>query len=141
MSPPPKLKYQKETGMTLSFFFSEAIHCRRKRIVNMACPMKPKIIQKSMLNFGYCWAKLERTSFTQPISNPVFNVILNGTMLHPPHPQEVDKRSHHTISNIIFRFPKLPRMVCHGNLDDSISLHFNERGEKPVHPIKHPNLL
>jgi hypothetical protein len=62
-------------------------------------------------------------------------------MLHPPHHQEVDKRSHHPISNIVFRFPKLPLMVCNGNLNDSIASHFDESREEPVHPIKHPDLL
>src|SRR5258705_10638637 len=34
-------KNQKETGITLSFRRSEAIHCTRKRLKKKACPRKP----------------------------------------------------------------------------------------------------
>src|SRR6266496_2093943 len=34
-------KNQKETGITLSFLRSEAIHCTRKRLKKKACPRKP----------------------------------------------------------------------------------------------------
>ena len=36
-----RLKYQKETGTTLTFFFSEAIHCSKKRIRKRIWPIKP----------------------------------------------------------------------------------------------------
>src|SRR4029077_11980683 len=39
-------KNQKETGITLSFFRSDAIHCTRKRIEKNACPRKPIVSQK-----------------------------------------------------------------------------------------------
>src|SRR3990167_1123402 len=41
VSPPPIEKNQKETGMTLSFLRSEAIHCTRNRIEKNACPRNP----------------------------------------------------------------------------------------------------
>ena len=53
INPPTRLKYQKETGMTLSFFLSEAIHWTMNRMVNINWPIKPKINQKSSWNFGY----------------------------------------------------------------------------------------
>jgi len=39
-------KNQNETGITLSFFRSEAIHCTRKRPEKNACPRNPTVNQK-----------------------------------------------------------------------------------------------
>src|SRR6266403_5780795 len=43
---PPMLQYQNETGMTLSPCRSEAIHCTRKRIENVAFPIRPMITRQ-----------------------------------------------------------------------------------------------
>jgi hypothetical protein len=38
---PSKLKYQKLTGMTLLFSFSDTIHCKKNRMKNRLCPRNP----------------------------------------------------------------------------------------------------
>src|SRR5689334_19949748 len=44
--PPPMEKNQKETGITLSFLRSDAIHCTRNRIEKKAWPRKPTASHK-----------------------------------------------------------------------------------------------
>jgi hypothetical protein len=108
MNPPARLRYQKEIGMTLSFFLSEAIHWTMNLMVNINWPIKPRINQKSSWNFGYRREKSRKKSVTalenvkHSISKPFLDLIMDVTTLQPPHHQEVDKRSHHPISNIIF---------------------------------------
>ena len=91
INPPAKLRYQKETGMTLSFFFSEAIPWTMNLMVNITDPMKPKTSQKSKSNFGYLAEKSLKQSSAKPrnvrhsILNPFLNIIVDGAPFHPSH--------------------------------------------------------
>jgi hypothetical protein len=70
-------------------------------------------------------------------SNPLLDLIMDGTPLHPPHGQQIDERSHHAITNIVFGLAELPRMVGNGDFNDPISLPLDEGGKKSMHTIKH----
>src|SRR5439155_1570357 len=63
--PPPIEKNQNETGTTLSFFRSEAIHCTRKRLEKNAWPRNPTV-QKAALGLAFLLFKILEASLGRP---------------------------------------------------------------------------
>src|SRR3990172_4959061 len=111
------------------------------RMVNMACPTKPKITQKSTLNFGYLRETSCNKSVTKlhaissPISSPFFNFIINVSAFHPFDRQKVNKSSPYPIPGGILRYPKLSRMVGDRNLNYPKPVHLHQGRHEPMHPL------
>jgi hypothetical protein len=56
--------------------------------------------------------------------------------LHPPDGEEINERTPETISNIVFRPAKPPRVVLNRNFQDTVSFDSGQGRKKPVHPVE-----
>src|SRR5437870_1662573 len=122
------LRYQKASGMTLSPWRSDAIHCTRKRAEKIALPSNPKTASRlqSSPNMRREAVQVARSIIAFPLSSLVDrfpDLPADGAAAHPADGEQIGEGAEHPVADPVVAPARGARPVGHRDLRDLEPLH------------------